>query len=120
MKTTLKLTAIIFLFSFIAVGCGGEKNTDKDDMMQEEHMDGTDHNDDMMGDDDHDDNMMGDDDHDDNMMEDNDDAEVEGEEMEAYQCPMKCEGDKTYSEAGPCPKCGMDMKEMEDDDDDAE
>ena len=27
-----------------------------------------------------------------------------------YQCPMKCEGDKTYDKAGKCPKCGMDLK----------
>lgn len=30
-----------------------------------------------------------------------------------YQCPMKCEGDKTYSEEGQCPTCGMDLKEVE-------
>ncbi len=30
-----------------------------------------------------------------------------------YQCPMKCEGEKTYDKAGKCPKCGMDLKEME-------
>ena len=30
-----------------------------------------------------------------------------------YQCPMKCEGDKTYDEAGSCPVCGMDMKKVE-------
>ena len=29
-----------------------------------------------------------------------------------YQCPMKCEGDKTYDEPGKCPKCGMDLKEV--------
>ena len=28
----------------------------------------------------------------------------------AYKCPMKCEGDKTYSQAGKCPKCGMNLK----------
>lgn len=28
----------------------------------------------------------------------------------AYQCPMKCEGDKTYSQAGKCPKCGKNLK----------
>jgi len=28
----------------------------------------------------------------------------------SYSCPMKCEGDKTYSKAGKCPKCGMDLK----------
>ena len=27
-----------------------------------------------------------------------------------YQCPMKCEGDKTYAIAGKCPKCGMNLK----------
>jgi hypothetical protein len=24
-----------------------------------------------------------------------------------YRCPMKCEGDKTYSDPGRCPVCGM-------------
>ena len=24
-----------------------------------------------------------------------------------YQCPMKCEGDKTYDEPGNCPICNM-------------
>lgn len=28
----------------------------------------------------------------------------------AYQCPMKCEGAKTYSKAGKCPVCNMDLK----------
>lgn len=27
-----------------------------------------------------------------------------------YQCPMKCEGDKTYGKPGKCPKCGMELK----------
>ena len=31
----------------------------------------------------------------------------------AYQCPMKCEADKTYDKAGKCPKCGMSLKEIE-------
>ena len=29
-----------------------------------------------------------------------------------YQCPMKCEGDKTYTEEGICPKCKMDLEEV--------
>jgi len=33
--------------------------------------------------------------------------------MTAYQCPMKCEGEKTYREEGTCPKCKMDLKEIE-------
>ena len=27
-----------------------------------------------------------------------------------YQCPMKCEGDKTYKKAGKCPTCKMKLK----------
>ena len=33
--------------------------------------------------------------------------------MSAYQCPMKCEGDRTYEEEGACPKCKMDLKKVE-------
>ena len=29
-----------------------------------------------------------------------------------YQCPMKCEGDKTYNEQGNCPVCKMELKEV--------
>ena len=29
-----------------------------------------------------------------------------------YQCPMKCEGDKTYVKAGRCPECGMSLKAL--------
>ncbi len=29
-----------------------------------------------------------------------------------YQCPMKCEGEKTYAAAGTCPLCKMDLKEV--------
>jgi len=35
------------------------------------------------------------------------------QETAEYACPMKCEGDKTYSEPGKCPKCGMDLKKVE-------
>ena len=28
-------------------------------------------------------------------------------ELEAYYCPMKCEGEKTYTQPGRCPVCGM-------------
>ena len=33
--------------------------------------------------------------------------------MATYQCPMKCEGDKTYTEAGSCSVCKMDLKKVE-------
>lgn len=38
-------------------------------------------------------------------------SKEKGETNETYSCPMKCEGDKTYSKAGDCPKCGMHLKE---------
>lgn len=34
-------------------------------------------------------------------------------EKAAYQCPMKCEGDKTYDKPGQCPKCNMDLEKVE-------
>mgnify|MGYP001058705289 CR=1 FL=1 len=42
-------------------------------------------------------------------------AEDHGYEMAllAYQCPMKCEGDKSYDEEGACPECKMDLKKIE-------
>ena len=30
----------------------------------------------------------------------------------AYQCPMKCEGEKIYAKAGKCPVCKMNLKEV--------
>ena len=30
-----------------------------------------------------------------------------------YQCPMKCEGDKTYAKAGKCPVCNMALSKVE-------
>ena len=29
-----------------------------------------------------------------------------------YQCPMKCEGDKTYKAPGTCPVCNMHLKQV--------
>lgn len=31
------------------------------------------------------------------------------QQASVYYCPMKCEGEKTYAEAGSCPECGMDL-----------
>lgn len=33
--------------------------------------------------------------------------------VDVYQCPMQCEGDKTYNEEGSCPVCEMDLKELD-------
>lgn len=30
-----------------------------------------------------------------------------------YQCPMKCEKEKTYSKPGNCPVCGMELEGIE-------
>jgi len=30
-----------------------------------------------------------------------------------YQCPMKCEGDKTYNNPGNCPECKMKLKKID-------
>lgn len=35
-----------------------------------------------------------------------------------YYCPMRCEGDKTYSKPGSCPVCGMDLVPLDAEDDD--
>lgn len=32
------------------------------------------------------------------------------ENYSAYQCPMKCEGSKTYDKPGTCPVCNMDLE----------
>lgn len=35
------------------------------------------------------------------------------DELAMYQCPMQCEGDKTYPDAGSCPDCKMDLQAIE-------
>lgn len=30
-----------------------------------------------------------------------------------YQCPMQCEGEKTYDQPGTCPVCGMDLEKID-------
>lgn len=33
--------------------------------------------------------------------------------ISSYQCPMKCEGAKTYEQPGTCPVCGMELEGIE-------
>lgn len=40
------------------------------------------------------------------------DTRKSSDETVVYQCPMKCEADKTYDEPGSCPVCKMDLKEV--------
>lgn len=37
---------------------------------------------------------------------------VETAHAEVYGCPMKCEGEKTYEQAGTCPVCKMELQEI--------
>lgn len=37
-------------------------------------------------------------------------SETDANETTEYYCPMKCEGEKTYTTEVPCPVCGMDLK----------
>ena len=37
---------------------------------------------------------------------------IEETNKAVYECPMHCEGDKTYDEPGDCPVCGMHLKEQ--------
>lgn len=39
------------------------------------------------------------------------DEKPKGKGSGTFYCPMHCEGDKTYDEAGDCPVCGMDLVE---------
>ncbi|MCF2486649.1 heavy metal-binding domain-containing protein [Dyadobacter sp. CY347] len=46
-----------------------------------------------------------------------DNAKTEQAKSEAtagkkFACPMQCEGEKTYAEAGKCPVCKMDLQEV--------
>lgn len=41
-------------------------------------------------------------------------------EVQKYACPMECEGEKTYSAAGSCPVCKMDLELVESDSTSAE
>ena len=54
-------------------------------------------------------------DHKEHAHDDKTEAHDHGYEMamSTYQCPMKCEGDKTYEEEGACPECKMDLKKIE-------
>jgi protein SCO1/2 len=40
------------------------------------------------------------------------DTNQENAQEVQYQCPMKCEGEKTYDSEGKCPVCKMDLKKL--------
>ncbi|WP_159472393.1 heavy metal-binding domain-containing protein [Dyadobacter sp. 3J3] len=39
-------------------------------------------------------------------------AAVDSTAAKKYACPMQCEGEKTYAQAGKCPVCKMDLQEI--------
>lgn len=84
MRKQILTIGTVVLFAFGSATFIGCGNSENNESEHMEHMDGEHHDDEEM--------------HEDHVM---------------YQCPMKCEGDKMYEEAGSCPKCGMDMKEVE-------
>lgn len=42
-------------------------------------------------------------------------SDASKQDLAVYQCPMQCEGDKTYDKMGTCPVCKMDLKQLEND-----
>lgn len=40
----------------------------------------------------------------------NNTSKADKDNLAVYQCPMQCEGDKTYNDSGSCPICKMDLK----------
>lgn len=91
MRKSIVILFVLALTGVFVVSCGNEKKenaTEKQEMVKE-------------------------DDHSDHAAEAEGDAHSEGMAHSAYQCPMKCEKEKTYTEAGSCPVCKMDLKETE-------
>lgn len=43
--------------------------------------------------------------------EDKKEKQIKGKGTGTFYCPMHCEGEKTYNQAGDCPVCGMDLVE---------
>ncbi|WP_034042777.1 SCO family protein [Wocania ichthyoenteri] len=43
----------------------------------------------------------------------NEKSNSETNDLTIYQCPMKCEGEKTFNEPGSCSVCKMDLKQIE-------
>ena len=62
--------------------------------------------------DNHHNEMNHDGEHHDSIMTDETQKTKMNDETAMYSCPMKCEKDKVYHEAGTCPECGMDLTLM--------
>ena len=89
MKKIMRVLLLSIAFGFVVAACNnGKKEEDSSKQVEEQKEHAT---------------------HDDTEVQDH------GYEMAmtAYQCPMKCEEEKTYTEEGACPVCKMDLKEVE-------
>jgi len=98
MKKTI-LIATIAAFALFSCS-GGAKKEQHDQQIQEQHSDhdGHGHSSEMDSSREMDTTYTG--------HESSETAEVR------YQCPMKCEGDKTYPKPGKCPVCKMDLEKL--------
>ncbi len=99
-KILTSTTVVLFVLgSATFVGCGQTGHSHNDESHEHEHVEeGHDH---AQSDHEH---AAG------------DHAEEDGQEhATVYQCPMLCEGDKTYDEAGKCPLCKMALEEVKHD-----
>ena len=84
MKKTILTTGIAMLFVIGSATFIGCGNSENHDADHHEHAEGDDHH----------------------------EHAEDSHEHAKYQCPMKCEGDKTFDEAGDCSVCGMELKEI--------
>lgn len=95
-------TAVLFVFgsaSFAGCGQTGHSHSEED----HEHVIGEDGHDHKAADHEH---------------APGEHADEDGHEhASAYQCPMLCEGEKTYAEPGKCPLCKMALEEVKHDHD---
>lgn len=90
MKKTIKVFMLVLAFGFVITACNnGKKGEDSSQEVKEQKEHAA---------------------HDENAEEHDHGYEMA---MAVYQCPMKCEEDKTYTEEGACPVCKMDLKEIE-------
>ena len=103
MKRVAKSILFLFMAGFLITSCSNHKKENIENKEAVEHKDHT-----------HSEGAEAND-HNDRLHSEEAEAVDHGYEMamSAFQCPMKCEGDKTYAEEGACPECKMDLKKVE-------
>ena len=94
MKKVLFAVAIVAALGFSVTSCKCEAKKEAEEVTTVVTENGKEHNEDK---------------------EHNEEVEHHDMAKATYQCPMKCEKDKTYDAPGQCPTCKMDLKEVEGD-----